>query len=168
MKGLLYLLRALQLLRNEIEVKLTVVGRISADSQQASSLVEEYGLKDRVTFRGRISTEELVKHYSAAEIAVVPSLYEGFGFPAAEAMSCNVPLIATKAGALPEVAGKDGEVGILVPPADPDALAAAIKRLLSDELLRRKMGEAGRKRVERNFTWEKAAKRILEVYQELM
>jgi glycosyltransferase involved in cell wall biosynthesis len=83
-------------------------------------------------------------------------------------MCCKLPLIASKAGALPEVIGEDGKSGILVPPADPDSLAAAIKRLLADELLRKKMGEAGRERVERNFTWEKAAKQTLEVYQELL
>ncbi len=168
MKGLLYLLKALQLLRDEIKVKLTVVGRAPVDSEHASSLVEEYGLEDRVTFRGRISAEELVRQYSAAEIAVAPSLYEGFGFPAAEAMSCQVPVIATRAGALPEVTGEDGEVGMLVPPADPDALATAIKRLLGDEPLRKRMGAAGRKRVERNFTWRQAAKKTVEVYQELL
>jgi len=167
-KGLSYLLKALQLLKNDTEVKLTVVGNASPDGQYPLGLVKEYGLEDRVRFTGKIGAKELVKRYSAAEIAVVPSLYEGFGFPAAEAMSCKVPLVVTKAGALPEVAGEDGEAGMLVPPADSDALAAAIKRLVSDELLRRKMGEAGRKRVESNFTWEKAAKRTLEVYQELL
>ena len=64
--------------------------------------------------------------------------------------------------------GKDGEAGIIVPPADPEALAVAIKRLLGDESMRRKMGEAGRKRVERNFTWEQAAKKTLEVYEEVL
>jgi glycosyltransferase involved in cell wall biosynthesis len=83
-------------------------------------------------------------------------------------MSCHLPVITTRGGALPEVVGQDGDTGILVPPADPDALAAAIKRLLGDEHLRRKIGEAGRKRIERNFTWEQAAKKILEVYEEVL
>ena len=167
-KGFLYLLRAIQSLRNEVKIKLTVVGRGPPDNQYASRLLKECGLEDTVTFTGRISAEELARRYSATEVAIVPSLYEGFGFPAAEAMSCKLPLVATKAGALPEVVGEDGESAILVPPSDSDALATAIKRLLADELLRRKMGEAGRKRVERNFTWEQAAKRTLEVYQELL
>ena len=164
-KGVRHLLKALQLLRGEAEPKLTVVGNTSPDGQHLE-LVREYGLEDTVTFTGRISTEELVKHYSMSEISVVPSLYEGFGLPAAEAMSCKLPVVATSAGALPEVVGQDGEAGILVPPADPDALAAAIKRLLCDKHLRRKLGEAGRKRVETNLTWEQAAKKTLEVYQE--
>ena len=164
-KGVRHLLKALQLLQGEAEAKLTVVGNTSADGQHLK-LVREYGLEDTVTFTGRISTEELVKRYSMSEISVVPSLYEGFGLPAAEAMACSLPVIATTAGALPEVVGQDGDAGILVPPADPHALAAAIKRLLCDKHLRRKLGEAGRKRVETHLTWEQAAKKTLEVYQE--
>jgi len=164
-KGVRHLLKALQLLQGEAEAKLTVVGNTSADGQHLK-LVREYGLEDTVTFTGRISTEELVKRYSMSEISVVPSLYEGFGIPAAEAMACSLPVIATTAGALPEVVGQDGDAGILVPPADPDALAAAIKHLLRDRHLRRKLGEAGRKRVKTHLTWEQAAKKTLEVYQE--
>ncbi|MDY7019582.1 MAG: glycosyltransferase family 4 protein, partial [Chloroflexota bacterium] len=129
---------------------------------------KEYGLEDMVTFTGQVTMEELVKCYSTSEIAVVPSLYEGFGFPAAEAMSCKLPVVATRGGALPEVVGQDGDAGILVPPGNPGDLAAAIKRLLSDEPLRQKMGEAGRKRIEQNFTWEQAAKKVLKVYEELL
>jgi glycosyltransferase involved in cell wall biosynthesis len=167
-KGVRYLLQAMQLLKDEIEVKLTVVSEGPPNGLYVPSLVNEYGLQDRVTFTGRVDAEELARHYTAAEVAVVPSLYEGFGFPAAEAMSCGLPVIATKAGALPEVVGDDGESGILVPPAEPDALAASIKHLLTNKLLREKMGQAGRKRVERNFSWKQAAKSIVEVYQELL
>jgi glycosyltransferase involved in cell wall biosynthesis len=166
-KGVPYLLKALHLLKDETEVKLTVVGSPTPDGQYLK-LVEEYGLGDVITFTGRVTTEELVKHYLASEICVVPSLYEGFGLPAAEAMSCRLPVITTRGGALPEVVGQDGDAGILVPPADPDALARAIKHLLSDKNLQRKMGEAGRKRVEKNFTWEQAARRMVEVYQEVL
>ena len=166
-KGLTHLLGAIRLLRNERDLKLTVVGG-SPDGKYSLGLVREYGLEDVVTFTGRISHEELVRCYSASEVAVVPSLYEGFGFPAAEAMSCGVPVISTTAGALPEVVGPDGEAGMLVPPGDADALAAAISRLLADDLLRKKMGEAARKRVESHFTWEEAAKKTVAVYEELL
>ncbi len=167
-KGLLYLLQALRLLKNEMDVRLTIVGNTPPDGKYPSSVITEYGLEDSVSFTGRISSEELVRCYSAAEVAVVPSLFEGFGFPAAEAMSCRVPLVCTRGGALPEVTGEDGEAGMLVPAGDSEALAAAIKRLLEDELLRKKLGEGGRKRVERRFTWREAAKKTVEVYQELM
>ena len=166
-KGVAHLLKALQLLRGELEVKLTVVGRGEPNGLHMG-LAREYGLEDLVTITGRIGAEELARRYSASEIAVVPSLYEGFGLPAAEAMACELPVIASMAGALPEVVGGDGEAGFLVPPADPAALAAAIKRLFCDEHLRRRMGEAGRRRVERNFTWEQAAKRTVQVYEELL
>ena len=165
-KGLSHLLRALHLLRGEVDVRLTVVGT-GPDAQKAR-LIKEYGLEDVVTFTGTIEREELRRRYSSAEIAVVPSLYEGFSFPAAEAMSCRLPVVATRAGALPEVVGEDGEAGILVPPADSEALAAAIKRLLGDESLRKRMGESGRKRVERNFTWSQAARKTVQVYEELL
>jgi glycosyltransferase involved in cell wall biosynthesis len=112
-----------------------------------------------------LSVEELVQHYATAEIAAVPSLFEGFGFPAAEAMACELPVITTKAGALPELVS-DGDNGILIEPGDVPALAAAIKLLLEDKELRRKMGLAGREIAERKFNWEQAAKQTLEVYQQ--
>ncbi|MCX5992169.1 MAG: glycosyltransferase family 4 protein [Chloroflexi bacterium] len=167
LKGLAHLLGAIKLLSNEMELNLTVVGG-PPDGKYSSGLVRDYGLQDRVTFTGRISHEDLVRCYSAAEVAVVPSLYEGFGFPAAEAMSCGVPVISTTAGALPEVVGPDGEAGILVPPGNADALASAIRRLMSDNDLRRRMGAAARRRIETHFTWEEAAKRTVAVYEELI
>jgi len=166
-KGLAHLLEAMRLLRSEMELHLTIVGG-SPDGKYSSGLVREHGLGDIVTFTGRITHEELVKKYSSAEIAIIPSLYEGFGFPAAEAMSCGLPVVSTTAGALPEVVGPDGEAGMLVPPADSDALAKAIRRLLSDELLRRRLGEAARRRVETHFTWDAAARNTVAVYEELV
>jgi len=167
-KGLSYLLEAIHLLRDQRNVSLTIVGQPPLDGQFPSSLIRDYGLEGRVRFTGRVDREELVRCYSAAEVAVVPSLYEGFGFPAAEAMSCEVPLISTRGGALPEVAGEDGETAMLVPPGDAGAMAAAIRRLLADEVLRRRLGEQGRKRVETHFTWREAASKTAEVYQELL
>ena len=166
-KGVPYLLQALHTLRREVEVKLTIVGNNHPDCEQVR-LVKENGLEDIVTFTGGIEREELARRYARAEIAVAPSLYEGFGLPTAEAMACQLPVVVARAGALPEVIGKDGETGILVPPADSDTLATAIKRLLDDGALRRRMGEAGRKRVQENFSWEQAAKKAVQVYEELL
>ena len=146
---------------------MTIIGN-PVPGGQCLKLIKEYELGDMVTFTGRVTMEELVQYYVASEICVVPSLYEGFGLPAAEAMSCQLPVVTTSGGALPEVVGEDGDTGIMVPPADPDALAVAIKRLLDDESLRRKMGEAGRKRVESKFTWEQAGRETLEAYEELL
>jgi glycosyltransferase involved in cell wall biosynthesis len=173
-KGVFYLLQALRLLRED-GMKLTIVD----DAERHSSYVEDVGslpsygsklvtklnLDGMVHFTGRLTREELAQHYSAAKIAVVPSLYEGFGLPAAEAMACGTPVIATTGGALPEVVG---DAGMLVPPANADALAAAIKQLLNDKQAQQRMSEAARKRVKEKFNWEQAARKTLDVYQEAM
>jgi glycosyltransferase involved in cell wall biosynthesis len=128
-------------------------------------LTEKYGIVHRVHFTGKIGPGDLVRLYCSAEIAVVPSLYEGFGFPAAEAMACELPVVCSTAGALPEVVGDDG-AGILVPPRNAPALGQAIHRLLEDPDLRRQMGQAGRRRVTTLFTWKTAARQMVEVYRE--
>jgi glycosyltransferase involved in cell wall biosynthesis len=162
-KGLLYLLQALAYLPES--VSLTVVDGGAPQRSFAPMLVEKYKVGRRVFFTGKIGPGDLVRLYSSAEIAVVPSLYEGFGFPAAEAMSCELPVVSSTAGALPEVVGNDG-AGILVPARDGPALAKAIRRLLEDPELRRQMGQAGRRRVVNLFTWENAARQMVEVYRE--
>jgi glycosyltransferase involved in cell wall biosynthesis len=166
-KGVVFIIKALQLLKDEINVKLSIVDRNGSYTKYAPRLVHEHGLEDRVVFTGRLSTADLVKRYSISEIAVTASVYEGFGLPCAEAMSCGTPVIATKAGALPEIVGDNG-AGILVPPEDPPALAGAIRRLLVDEELRKEMGLAARKRIEEAFSWDVAAKKTLEVYEEVL
>ena len=166
-KGVPFLLKAVQLLKDDVDVKVSVVGIQGPDDGYRTKLVQGLGIGDRVTFTGHVGADELARLYSSAEIAVTASLYEGFGLPAAEAMACGTPVIATRAGALPEIVGEYG-TGILVPPADPPALAAAIKRLLADRPLRQRMGEAARKRIEESFSWEVAARKTLEVYEEVL
>ena len=166
-KGIIYLLQALRLIKDECPVKLTIVDGGAPDTTYAESLIREYGLEGQVTIIRRVTADELVRRYSDAEIAAVPSLFEGFGFPAAEAMACEVPVITSRAGALPELVS-DGEQGILTEPGDAHAIAAAIKRLLKDEGLRRRMGRAGRETVQRRFNWAQAAKQTLEVYQQAL
>ncbi len=167
LKGVPYLFQALRMLKGGADIKLTVVGSPVPDGQYLK-LIRQYGIEDMVTFTGRVTADELVRHYSEAEICVVPSLYEGFGLPAAEAMACGLPVVSTTGGALPEVVGQDGDAGILIPPAQPEALAAAIRTLLADAPLRRRMGEAGRRRIESEFTWQRAAQKTVEVYREVM
>ena len=123
-KGARYLLEALAILRDRgIDFHLTFVDRPGAE--MAPRMVQELALGDRVTFTGRLPVEELARTHNEASLFVSPSLYEGFGLPAAEAMACGTPVVATTAGAFPEVIA-DGETGILVPPADARALADAI------------------------------------------
>jgi len=164
-KGIHYLLQAMTLLPDS--VTLTVVDEGLPVKTYAPELARKLGLNSRVVFTGRISAEKLRRFYNTAEVAVLPSLYEGFGLPAAEAMACGTPVVATQAGALPEVVGEEGG-GILVPPRDPQALAAAILKILREEELRKKMGVLGRQRVESLFTWSKVAERTVEVYKELI
>ena len=126
-------------------------------------LVAQLGIGDIVHFTGHIKNEEFAGYYSNATIAVVPSLYEGFGLPAAEAMACGVPLISTSGGALPEVVG---DAGIIVPPADSASLAREIIFLFNNPNQRKKMAKAGIERVNSVFNWSIAAKQTVKVYRE--
>jgi len=109
---------------------------------------------------------ELVREYATGRVAVVPSFFEGFGFPASEAMACGLPVVANAAGALPEVVGSDGEAGRLVPPRDPRALADALADVLATPEKAERMGRAARARILRTFRWEDAAAGLLGVLQE--
>lgn len=164
LKGLAPLLRAFAQVRASRRAELVVVGRPRPDGP-TPRLLAELGLNGSVRFVSGLQDHELVSLYAEAEAAVVPSLYEGFSFPAVEAMACQVPLVATTAGALPEVAGPDGEAALLVPPADASALARGILTLLASGPLRRRLGEAGRARVLRRYTWEAAARGTVERYR---
>lgn len=165
LKGLLYLVEALAKLRTEWpDAHLVVVGKPAPGGPVAAAL-EEHGLTRAVEFVSGISDRELATLLCGAQIACVPSLYEGFSLPAAEAMATGTPLVATTGGAIPEVAGPDGETCLAVPPGDAGALADALGRLLGDEELRRRLGAAGRDRVLRRFTWEQAARGTVEHYR---
>ena len=165
LKGLLVLLEALAKLRVDRSAHLVCVGKVR-EGGTAQRQVAELGLADAVTFRSNMPEPELVDLLRSAEVAVVPSLYEGFSLPAVEEMACGIPLVATTAGALPEVAGPDGEAALLVPPGDAGALADAIGSLLDDPERRARMGAAGRRRVEARFSWRAAAAATADWYAE--
>jgi glycosyltransferase involved in cell wall biosynthesis len=131
-------------------------------------LIERLGLRPHVRFVANLEDEAIVQHYAEAEVAVVPSLYEGFSLPAVEAMACAVPVVATTAGAIPEVVGRDGESALLVPPGDPDALAAAIGTALEDAALRERIGVSGRNRVQELFSWRRCAVATVEQYRSVI
>jgi len=164
-KGARYLLEAMTLLPQK--VSLTIVDEGAPFKTYAPDLVRKFGIRSRVKFTGKLSSEDLRREYHSAQITVVPSLYEGFGLPAAESMACGTPVVATSAGALPEVVGEDG-TGVLVPPRDARALAMAIRQVLEDGGQRERMAKAGRERVENLFSWRKVAERTVEVYKELL
>ena len=165
LKGLVPLLEALAKVRTERHAELVIVGRPRPDSPLRST-IERLGLEDAVTVAGVVDAERLVELYAESELAVVPSLYEGFSLPAVEAMACGVPLVSTTGGALPEVVGRHDETALLVPPNDPGALAAAIVRALDDSELRARLGEAGRERVVERFSWRATAEATVAEYRE--
>jgi glycosyltransferase involved in cell wall biosynthesis len=162
LKGLSYLLEAVSEVRKKQSVKLTVIGEPKKNGI-ITKLVARLGIGDIVQFTGRIQNEEFADYYSKATVAVVPSLYEGFGIPAVEAMACGVPLITTSGGALPEVVG---DAAMIVPPADAVALTKAITFLFNNSDQRKKMAQAGLERVNSVFSWPKAAQEVGDIYRE--
>ncbi|MFF6999797.1 glycosyltransferase family 4 protein [Streptomyces sp. NPDC008313] len=166
LKGLVFLVEALAKVRAEHPgAHLVVVGKRAEDGPVAQA-IERYGLEGAVEFVKGISDAELVDLVRSAEAACVPSLYEGFSLPAAEAMATGTALVATTGGAIPEVAGPDGETCLAVPPGDAGALATALNRLLGDPELRARLGRAGRDRVLARFTWARAAEGTVARYRE--
>ena len=167
MKGLVPLLEAIAKLRVERDIDLVVIGNPRPKGRVATTL-DRLGLNDIVSTISGVSDEELARLYGEAEVAIVPSLYEGFSLPAIEAMSCGVPVVATTGGALPEVVGVSEETGLLVEPNNPDALVGAIRRLLDDAELRERLGAAGRERVMERFTWEVTARGTAACYDAIL
>jgi glycosyltransferase involved in cell wall biosynthesis len=167
LKGLVPLLEAVAKLRTEREIELVVIGR-PRPGGRVDRAIARLSLADSVRCISGITDRELATLYGEAQVAVVPSLYEGFSLPAVEAMACGVPVVATTGGALPEVVGNDGETGLLVTPNDPGALAAAIGRLLDDPGLRARLGAAARERVLSRFTWAVTAEGTAACYEAIM
>ncbi len=163
-KGLTTLIDALPHLPDR--VTLTLVDDDVPDNVARKRAVK-VGVADRVRIVGRVPTDELVTLYRRCALVVVPSRYEGFGLPAAEAMACGTPVVACAAGALPEVINTGGG-GLLVPPNDPQALAAGIRKLLSEPGLRAELGVVGRKGVEAAYAWPRVAAATAEVYAEVV
>jgi glycosyltransferase involved in cell wall biosynthesis len=163
LKGLDYLLKAIaEISRTRSNIRLIVVGTPKKNGG-IEKLIRKLGIGEFVTFTGRISNDEFVRQYAKAFLAVVPSVYEGFGLPAGEAMACGLPVVSTTGGALSEVVG---DAGILVPPADSRALAGAVTAILDNPEVAEKMGRAGYERVHKLFTWKRAAEMTVEAYRE--
>ncbi|WP_017584164.1 glycosyltransferase family 4 protein [Nocardiopsis valliformis] len=163
LKGVSILLRAAAKLATERDVTLTIVSKPKPGGP-TDQLVDELGLRDRVEFVSGIDDRELGELISSAQVAVVPSFYEGFSLPAVEAMACGTPLIASHAGALPEVVGTDGDAGRLIPPGDPELLAAELTSLFDDDAERERMSAAAWRRVQERFTWKAVAELTAQRY----
>ena len=161
-KGLPVLLRAVAKVATERDVRLTVVGKVAAGGP-TERLIAELSLADRVRFTSGISDDELAGLLASAELAVVPSLYEGFSLPAVEHLASGTPLVASRAGALPEVTGEAAE---LVTPGDPEELAAALRRLHDSPRERERLSQAAWRRVQERFAWPAVAQATAEHYSQ--
>lgn len=165
-KGVDVLLKSLSLILGHHEVVLKVIGT-GPRLRQYRALAERLGVSEKVRFLGFVEHEEMPRHYQDADLFVLPSRRESFGLVLAEAMACGLPVVATTAGAIPQIV-EDGVAGVLVPPDDPEALASAINSLLSDRPRMQAMGTAGAQRVRECFTWDKVAERVVRGYQRVM
>lgn len=165
LKGVPILLRALAKVREDHPgVRLTLVSKLKRKGE-AAKLLDKLVLRDAVDLVSGVDDDELAELVGTAEISVVPSMYEGFSLPAVEAMSSGCALVASRAGALPEVVGTDDAAARLVEPGDVDALAREICTLLADPEERRRLSEGGRARVMERYSWAAVARRTVEVYE---
>ncbi|HOO73091.1 MAG TPA: glycosyltransferase family 4 protein [Spirochaetota bacterium] len=163
-KGISYMLKALTMTRNKVH--LTIVDGGAPNRKYVPSWISRFGLNSMITFTGKIPLAELIRLYSETEIALSPSIYEGFGFPAAEAMACELPVITSTGGALPEVVGEHMKTGYFVPTRDARAIAEGIDFLIDNPDVRRRIGKAARERVLNVFTWQNAAHELVKIYEE--
>jgi len=166
LKGLSYLLEAMAKLRTERDVTLTIIGKPREGA--SNDLIDKLGLRPHIEFVSGVSDERIVELYAEAELAVVPSLYEGFSLPAIEAMSTGICLVATDGGALPEVSGRDGDTVLQCKAGDVEALTTAIRRGLDDADLRARVGAAGRTRVVERWSWKHCAQLTVDQYREVL
>jgi glycosyltransferase involved in cell wall biosynthesis len=165
-KGIRFLLEAGAQLKPQFpDLKIVLAGD-GFERPELARLAAQLGIESDVTFLGWVPNAELPPYYRAAALSVIPSLEEGFGIPAAEAMGCEVAVVASDAGGLPEVV-EDGVTGLVVPRGNSAALARAIGSLLADPQKRRRMGQAGRERALRLFDWDRSAQQFEELYREV-
>jgi glycosyltransferase involved in cell wall biosynthesis len=165
LKGLAVLLRAFAaLLPRHPGLRLLVIGR-PREGGDTARLLEALDLGAHVDFLSGIPTDELVRHYSESTLVVVPSLYEGFGLPAGEAMACGAAVVSSDGGALPEVVG---DAGVLVPAGDALAMERAIDALLGDPARREMLGRAARAHILAAFCWRRAARSITALYERVL
>lgn len=163
LKGIAHLLSAVAKLRTERDVELQLVSRLERNGP-TEKLIAELGISDIVHISSGLSDADLASLFASAEIACIPSLYEGFSLPAVEAMSSGTPIVASRAGALPEVLGPPGACAELVTPGDVDELVHVVGDLLDSPERLRSLGESGRRRALEVYSWESVAAQTVSVY----
>mgnify|MGYP001166979889 FL=1 len=165
LKGLRHLILALpRVLRDYPLTRLTVIGK-SPKKSKLNKLIDDLNLEDKITFKSGISENEIVDIYHDSDIAVIPSLYEGFGFGAGEAMACGVPLISTDSGGLKQVIG---ESALKIEPGSVQQIEESIIKLFNEEETRNELSKKGRERMEELFDWEIAAKAYINLFEGLI
>lgn len=164
LKGISHLLHAVARLRVSRDLDVQLVSKLEPNGP-TEKLIAELGISDIVHSTSGLSDSELAGLLASAEVACIPSLYEGFSLPAVEAMASGTPIVASRAGALPEVVGTDGECARLVQPADVDELTAVLGELLDSPRERQQLGVAGRARALDIFSWESVAAQTVSVYE---
>ncbi|MGW5382004.1 glycosyltransferase family 4 protein [Nocardia sp. NPDC003963] len=164
LKGITHLLQALTRLRITHKVELQLVAKLEPNGPTEKQIAE-LGLSDIVTVRAGLTDTELAELLASAEIACIPSLYEGFSLPAVEAMASGTPLVVSRTGALPEVVGEPGVCAELITPGDSAELARVIAQLLDSPQTRQRMQTASRQRAVSVFSWESVAAQTVQVYE---
>ena len=164
-KNLRFLLQVLGIVVAQIPTVHLVLAGSGPQEADLRRYAQELGVQEHVTFTGYLAEVDKVRYYNLADLFVFPSLLEGFGMAVAEAMACGVPVVSSNAASLPEVVG---EAGLLANPTDGDGFAAQIVRLLTDEALRRRLGEAGRAHVRQHFSWQGAAQQTYAAYEQVV
>ena len=165
LKGLRHLILALpRVIRQFPLTSLTVIGK-SPEKSNLNNLIDDLNLEDKITFRSGISEKEIVKTYHDSDIAVIPSLYEGFGFGAGEAMACGVPLISTDSGGLKQVIG---DAALKIKPGSVNEIEEGILKLFTQEKIRQELAKKGRERMEEFFDWKIAASAYIEVFKKII
>jgi len=162
LKGINYLLEAIAIVKStHPEIELCLIGNLKQGGE-SDNLIRALNIPNQINIHSQVTADEMVQLYAQACIVVVPSIYEGFGLPAAEAMACGLPVISTDGGALPEVIG---DCGIIVPTRSGKAIALAIVDLLDSPEKRKSLGQRARKRIQQKFSWARVADAIVTLYR---
>ena len=165
LKGVVYAIEAFHQLRQEFpDLRLRLIGKLKPEGE-AQKAIHRLDLASTIDNHSRVSQEDLVSYYNEASVFLSPSLYEGFGLPAAEAMATGTAVVVTTGGALPEVVGKEG---VVVPAGDSRALAEAVAHLLRDPVRRESLQRSGRDRIVKEFSWAACARRTVQQYEAIL
>jgi len=166
-KGMRVLIQAMPAILKKFPKATLRVAGDGVERPELEKMITKLGIGKHVKLLGWVPNNKLPMHYNQSEVVVMPSLEEGFGIPAAEAMGCEKPVVATDAGGLPEVVS-DGKTGLIVPKGNSQAIAGAIIKLFKDPAQGRRMGTAGKKRAQKFFSWDKSTQEFETLFKKII